>query len=560
MKQFTFLFIVGLCVANILATCVVQTPLGLIKGRKLESRSGRRFEAFRGIPYAEPPVGGLRFSNPVPKKPWDHVLTADHDGSECLQLQDDDVHGSEDCLHLNVYTPQANPKTLYPVMLFLHGSGFVIRNDSIIFAGPEFILDKDVVLVVCNYRLGVLGFLSTGDAAAPGNFGIKDQALALKWVKDNIRHFGGDPEEITLFGQSTGADSVSLHALSSQTQNLFKRVIIQSGCPLSLRLVTEGPSYHEKGKKLAELLKCPTNDSHKMIDCLRKVKDTEITKLQFKVFNDIDVAAYRTWRPTKEPKLPGAIITESPEELIQQNKWKHGPLIIGTVKDEGTFFSERMLKVPKVYELCKKDPVSVIKQFLEYYTPLEGTNLTSIAIKAKNHYIGVQTPDSKEALIQRFTDLASDLFYEYTLRQFLEYLKKIEPNRSYVYQFDYHGTITATLSFPGELGKTGVGHGSDIYSEFPTSGADIGPQFAHLNRTRKDYEIVDIFIDLWTSFVNASVPISSKLKNPHLWQPQRNTTDHLKIGNGVSTTVSVETKYSSRVDWWFENIPQYCLD
>lgn len=103
-------------------------------------------------------------------------------------------------------------------MVYIHGSGFIARNDSITFAGPGFLLDKNIVYVIFNYRLSVFGFLSTGDNAAPGNFGLKDQSLALKWVKDNIRHFGGDPEKVTLFGEGAGAECAALHALSSETQ------------------------------------------------------------------------------------------------------------------------------------------------------------------------------------------------------------------------------------------------------------------------------------------------------------------------------------------------------
>lgn len=106
-------------------------------------------------------------------------------------------------------------------MVYLHGSGFGLRNDSISFAGPDFLLDKDIVYVIFNYRINVFGFLSTGDDAAPGNFGLKDQALAFKWVKNNIRYFGGDPEEMTLFGESAGAECAGLHSLIPETQRKY---------------------------------------------------------------------------------------------------------------------------------------------------------------------------------------------------------------------------------------------------------------------------------------------------------------------------------------------------
>lgn len=559
MKQLTVLFIIGLCIADTLASCVVQTKLGLVKGTKLKSRSGKVFQAFN-IPYAEAPVGKLRFQNPQPKKPWDHVLHGEKQRCECVQINKGVISGCEDCLHLNVYTPEVQAEKLYPVMAYIHGSEYLIGNNSIEFAGPGFLLDKPVVYVIFNYRLNILGFLSTGDDAASGNYGVKDQALALEWIKDNIRSFGGNPEEVTLFAHGAGSECGNLHVLSSKSQHLFKRVILQSGTALNPGVLSSGPSYHDKGKKVAELLKCPTTDSHKMVDCLRNVSANEIIKVSLDVFDDIDKAAHRTWRATQEPKVPGAFITDTPEDLIQMNQWKRSPLIIGVTQDEGTFFSENMLTVTNVYEQCRNDPVGVIERFLHYYTPLDGMNVTEIAIKAKNFYIGKETPKSKEDLVEKFTNLATDFFYVFPTLQINKYLQSIEPNRSYTYVFDYHGTITPTLTFPGQLGKTGVGHGAEVYSEFPLSGALIGPEYGSLKRSEKDYKVVDIFIDLWTTFANNSVPTSSTLKNPHMWQPQRNTSNHLKIGNGVDIDVTVEEKYSSRVNFWFENVPEYCFE
>lgn len=559
MKQFTFLFITVLCFADIFATCVVETPSGLIKGTKLKSRSGKVFDAFNGIPYAEAPVGDLRFRNPVPKKAWDKILHADHERCECPQLENGVVRGCEDCLHLSVYSPETRPDKLYPVLVFIHDSAFILRNSSKSYVGPDYLLDESVVYVALNYRLNALGFLSTGDDAASGNFGLKDQALALQWVKNNIKNFGGDPNEVTLFGNGAGSESASFHALSSLSQNLFKRLILQSGTCLSPNALAVGPSYYEKGKKLAELLKCPTKDSHKMVDCLRKLSPADILKVSYRVFDDIERALYATWRPTPEKPGPGAFLTDTPEDLIQKNKWKRGPLIIGSVKDEGTLFSSNLVLFEKFYEKCRKNPVAQIKEILKSYPPLDGLNITAVAIKLKNHYIGVEIPKSKEIFIKKFTDLMSD-YYLFISLQLYAYLRRIEPNRSYAYLFDYHGTITSTLIYSGELHETGVGHTSDIYSEFPTSGAYVGPQFASLKRTAKDYKIIDILINFWATFAKNSVPTSNKLSNPHLWQPQRNSTRHLKIGDGVKTDVSLEVQYRQSVQFWFENVPQYCLE
>lgn len=562
MKQFTFLFIIGWCVATILASCGVQTPLGLIKGGEITTLSGKKILAYRGIPYAEPPVGKLRFGAPVPRKPWEGILVADHDRCECPQLHDGVVRGCEDCLHLNVYTPERNPKKLLPVIVYLHSGYYTSKNDSASFAGPNYLLDKDIVLVTFQYRLSVLGYISTGDGAAPGNYGLKDQLLALKWVKQHIKIFGGDENEITLYGEGAGSESANLHILITESQKIIKRLICASGTVLTPRAISVGPSYHDKAKKVAEHLKCPTNDSHKMIDCLRNVSYTEIIKVSLEVFDEIDIATHRTWRPTKEPKVPGALLTETPETLIQEKKWKNTTLIIGDVRDEGTFFTLNLVKQPKLYELCRKDPVAVIKRFLEYYPPLDGMNLTDIAIKVKNHYLGTVVPKSKEEFIRKFTLLVTEFFYSFTTDQCRHYLQKTESSSVFSYIFDYHGTITPTLPFEGELRERGCGHGADLLSIFPISGAYIGPQYSSLKRSENDYKIIDICVDLWTSFAKDGVPTSSKLKNSHLWQPQKKSDKHLKIGNGKSIEVTLEEKYADQngVDFWYHNVPTYCLN
>lgn len=479
---------------------------------------------------------------------------------ECPQLDAGVVCGCEDCLHLNVYTPKVDSNSSYPVMVYAHGGAYINGNNSISSAGPEFLLDKEVVYVIFNYRLSVLGFLSTGDDAAPGNYGLKDQLLALQWVKKHINDFGGNPKEVTFFGQGAGSASVNLHILASKSRDLYKNAILQSGNALTSQAIALQPSYYEKAKEVAELLNCTTNDSHKMVDCLRDVNVTEIMKVSLRVFDEIDIAMQTTWRPTVEPKLPDAFLTDTPENLIQNKQWNKCPLITGNVRDEGTYFGESLLKYPKLYELCRNEPVRVIERFLQKYPPLDGMNVTGIAVKAKDYYLGKELPDSKNETIARYVNFATDFSYLFPWLQILTYLQQNEPNISYPYQFDYRGTISPAMIFGGELGKTGVGHGSDLYSEFPKSGAYIAPEYSSLTRSEKDYEIVEIFIDLWESFANNSVPVSNKLKNPNLWQPQGNSTSHLKIGNGVSTDVTVETKYSSRVEFWFQNVPQYCLD
>ncbi|CAH2101543.1 unnamed protein product [Euphydryas editha] len=207
----------------------VEISDGVLEGQIVENPYGCPFFSFKGIPYAEPPIGDLRFKAPQPIRPWQGIRPAISHGSQCYQYVGSLNVGSEDCLYLNVHSPNIQPDKPLPVMVFIHGGAFVSGSGDETSYGPQYLIRKDVVIVTLNYRLGILGFLSLDTEDIPGNAGMKDQVAALRWVKKNIEHFGGDPDNITIFGQSAGGASVSFHLVSPMTKGLFKRAITQSG-------------------------------------------------------------------------------------------------------------------------------------------------------------------------------------------------------------------------------------------------------------------------------------------------------------------------------------------
>lgn len=195
---------------------VLKTEIGDVQGFTMKTIGGRDIYAFEGVPFAEPPIGRLRFRNPVPKKWSSGIINSVPTGNKnCIQTDLSRffaVTGDEDCLYLNVYTPEVDEFAELPVVVFFYGGAFLFGSKDQY--GPAYMLDHNVILVTVNYRLGALGFLSTGDEVSPGNYGLKDQSLALKWVTQNINRFGGNPAKITLMGQSAGGASVHLHMLS----------------------------------------------------------------------------------------------------------------------------------------------------------------------------------------------------------------------------------------------------------------------------------------------------------------------------------------------------------
>ena len=206
---------------------VIDTELGGIAGL----RKGP-VNSFLGIPFAQPPINSLRFRPPVRKRPWyPQILEAFKFGPECLQSsatggggEDDIKIQSEDCLFINVWQPAATrSETLLPVLLWIYGGAFLHGST----ARPEYIGDilaaKDVVVVSCNYRLGALGFLVSTVDGLYGNYGLDDQKMAMQWVQDHISNFGGDPDRVTLFGESAGAMSIGLHLLDQHENNQNSR-------------------------------------------------------------------------------------------------------------------------------------------------------------------------------------------------------------------------------------------------------------------------------------------------------------------------------------------------
>ena len=263
---------------------ITNTTLGQIMGEKSSTNGLPPLTRYIGIPYAESPTGQLRFAKPVPKTVWDGVLNATVFGPSCPQffttfsevldqyLPNMDIN--EDCLTLNMYIPDEIIvlKGPLPVMVFIHGGGLVNGQGSL-YDGTILALQGEVIVVTINYRLGLFGFLSTGDDSAPGNYGLWDQRLAIQWVKDNIANFGGDPSKITIFGESAGSWSVTYQMASPlNDRTLFQRVIAQSGAAFpGLILPTDVAQY--QAWNLGLLLGCTLpyrSTTRDLISCLRE--------------------------------------------------------------------------------------------------------------------------------------------------------------------------------------------------------------------------------------------------------------------------------------------------
>jgi para-nitrobenzyl esterase len=345
---------------------------------------------FLGLPYAKPPIGRLRFAAAEPAEAWRDIRDATRFGPVCPQGKSPTAMtgpSAEDCLTLNVFAPQqAHGAAALPVMVFLHGGAFVTGGSSAFH--PESLAGVGpVVIVTVNYRIGALGFLSLPalDAARPGvasgSDGIRDQQLALRWVQKNIAAVGGDPHDVTVFGESAGSMSACLHLLAPSSQALRKRVIMESGTCLSGGMAAK---TKEKSVALSQALAddlCP--GAKDQLACLREQPIDALT--DWGADHDIFGAG---WGPTIEGE--GGVLPEAPEQLLaKQNSL--APFIIGVNQNEWLYF-----------QITGRDPVlTSIAALDDRIVALFGDQ----AARVEAQYPATSDAEANDAYVQLMTDI-----------------------------------------------------------------------------------------------------------------------------------------------------------
>ncbi|CAO2610534.1 Carboxylesterase 1E, partial [Lemmus lemmus] len=318
---------------------VVNTRQGKVLG-KYVSLEGfvQPVAVFLGIPFAKPPLGSLRFAPPQPAEPWSFVKNATSYPPMCSQdavsgqLINDlvtnrkekiDLKFSEDCLYLNIYTPanlKKKNKDRLPVMVWIHGGALILGGAST-YDGLALSAYENVVVVTIQYRVGIWGFFSTGDEHSRGNWGHWDQVAALRWVQNNIASFGGDPGSVTIFGVSSGSESVSVLVLSPLAKNLFHRAISESAVAFTPGLFMKDVS--SLTKKIAVTAGCKTTTSAVLVHCLRQKTEEELMEVTLKMFF-----------PFTPTVVDGVLLPKAPEEILAEKNFNTVPYIVGINKQE----------------------------------------------------------------------------------------------------------------------------------------------------------------------------------------------------------------------------------
>jgi para-nitrobenzyl esterase len=471
----SFLFLFGIQAHSVVTNLVVDTRAGKLQG---VARSSAGAE-FLGIPYAQAPVGALRWREPLPASPWTEVRDAGTFGAPCAQAilgewnKHDAETSSEDCLFLNVITPVWPPKTRLPVMFWIHGGANAGGTASSSLYKDGTLVQHGVVMVTVNYRLGIFGFFAHPELTresphhASGNYGLMDQIAALRWVHDNIANFGGDPANITVFGQSAGAQDTSLLMTSPLAKGLFHRAIVQSGSALNPPVPSLIES-EESGEKLATALKAPTRE-----DALKYLR-TLTTEALLKAVTQDPIRP-----PSVGPNIDGRVIYRSPIQVFAMKQQSPVPLLVGTTTREFGLTA----------------PIEQVRNFIQNLTGNLASRALSLYGLAGDGQ-GTDDPVYGPVGDQSFADLifrcpvATQAMWHATL------------NRD-TYQYEFAHAI------PGQESQGAV-HSSDlpyVFGFYPKAGNISG------NFGETDFKLADLIETYWTNFAKTGNPNSGKLPN-----------------------------------------------
>lgn len=543
----------------------VEVKTGRLRGRVGFTPKGTRYHAFLGIPYAKPPVGDRRFKAPEPAEPWTGVRNATMEGNPSFQAEIaleapggmslKTVYGllknlpvlanrymvnkkqSEDCLFLNVYTPVCGPAgpgqqwrhgaqvhaapdteatakepALRPVIFWVHGGAFKHGDGNADMLSPELFLEKDVLVVTINYRLGPFGFLALGTADAPGNAGLKDQALALRWTHDNIRAFGGDPEAVTIYGESAGGASVHHLALSPLCKGLFRGIIASSGLAVSHWGTSCTENVLASARALAKELGVPGSTPEELAKGLRGVDAAHLNHVANKMKPVMTCMTDELmWLPVVEEDHPGAFQTEDPLALVQAGKFSDVPLMTGVNSAEGLVW----VLFAKIHD---DRTYAAINDTKYYFLPpdlrqaLSPEQRDECVQEILDEYTGGK-PFSRDN-INGFIDLFGDVFFMNRVVLLAREHTKAAAAAGYtnspvfLYHFDFLGRYNCLKWFTkAKMGKSmlpykGASHGDDLWY---VANIRLFPLPA-LDATSREEVCRERMVTLWTNFAKTGNP------------------------------------------------------
>ncbi|XP_054161231.1 cholinesterase 1-like [Oppia nitens] len=520
--------IISICIINALIICMVccaddnndSAVTVVVKNSQIRGKhqtiDGRPVNVFLGIPYAEPPVDRLRFKRPLPlTDPWPSVINAEQWSSPCHQLHMfpenfNNQTFSEDCLHLNIWSPGEqvvpdNDSELKAVMFFIHGGALIVGSSvEKYFNGQVLSTRGDVVVVTVNYRVNTMGFLYTATDDAPGNMGLWDQTVALEWVNDYIRYFGGDPNRITVFGHSAGSWSTSLHILSPISRRLFRNAIMMSGAAINRNAGEDPEAVRDKWLKGAEAIGCGDGSESQefrkeTIDCLMAAPADQLAAIPF-----LPVLADKQIGWTTQVIIDGQLIPSRPLKMLESGDYKKSiNLMVGTTQDEGSWILSLMNVDPVLYDRFQPanityqvayDELRKLSARLQSKEPID----TESVAKLYFHGLSDKTTTSDQ-LRQTIGVAIGDYLLGCPALQYGRLVYENDRQTSRVYQYYYNSKVGLT---PKLLCShwMGVCHFDDIY---PVFGVPFWKPEDFLDSER---QISAQMIDIFSTFAKTGKP------------------------------------------------------
>ncbi len=467
-----------------------KTPNGILEG--VVSPDGK-VRTFKGIPYAAPPIGPLRWKPPQPATPWTGVRKAVDFGARCMQTRvyDDmifrDAGPSEDCLYLNVWLPENHGQSPLPVMVWIYGGGFKAGATSEPRQDGGNLSKKGVLVVSMNYRLGIFGFFSHPELAkesghnSSGNYGLMDQLAALQWVHDNIALFGGDPDNVTIFGESAGSSSVSALVATPLAKGLFHRAIGESGAVVAPK----------EGKSLKETERVDTQFAKSALGA------KSLSALRAKPAAELLEAAAKKDAPGFSWNIDGYFFPESPEAIYAAGKQNHVALLAGWNLDEGSYqdFFDKEAPTPE--------------NFAAKVRSLYGSNADTIL----KLYPAANVAEVKRSA----ADLDGDRFIAFSTWKWLEF--QTRTGQSPVYRYHFEETLPLA---PNSTDKEPTApHASEIEFVFQVlSSRDLPwrPQ---------DEKTSELMGSYWTNFAKTGDPNGEGLPHWPTYVPEKYEVMHL---------------------------------
>ncbi|XP_065207263.1 juvenile hormone esterase-like [Planococcus citri] len=499
----------------------VTIPQGKLVGKEwISTFTGDTYYGFSGIPYAKTPTGELRFKAPEPADNWEGVRDATIEGSDCMQfnLLEYVVQGSEDCLYANVYSPEPPCKItkLKPVMVMIHWGGSAWGSGSAkLFGNVDYMMNSDIVIVTFNYRLHIFGFLNLGIPECPGNMGLKDQVMLLKWVQNNIKYFGGDPNDVTLFGSSSGASNANLHMMSPMSEGLFHKVILQSGHGL-IPLWGYQKSPFDRALELAVVMGFSGQRTPiRLLEFFKRKSGRDLIagfatlRHLSKEQNDVKCETC-LFLPSVEKIKEGAFMYKTPREMMADIR--PVPTLLSMNEKEGILaFCADMFKI-----IPKKLGKSIREHLWQYNVSAD--TIRTMTKTIRSFYFKKKDEPTVDEIINLYTDL---WFCEWNNTIDLLATHPDSPP-VYIYHFTFDGEYNFSKKFfakimPEKFTVTGAIHADDAsyliaYKMF------LEETNGKIEYKPKESEIIRKMVSIVTTFVKTGNPNNESIREVN-WKP-----------------------------------------